>query len=171
MELNRDVVVLSSCKKIKNSGDRCMLCGETNLFSRPIVCLTCTRGLYFVVGTRRTSVVTLCFFVARLLSGQFVVFARTFKMSQLCSCLVKWVVICYCTWLKWRFLLAFHCPSTQYNCFCLIFYFLKNTSSCLGNFFKLLAPELFFLILAHPVYKMWIIQEPNTLELSNKLHF
>ena len=28
----------------------------------------------------------------------------------------------------------------------------------------------FFLILAHPVYKMWI-QEPNTLELWNKLHF
>ena len=27
--------------------------------------------------------------------------------------------------------------------------------------FNLLAPELFFLILAHPVYKMWIIQEPN----------
>ena len=29
----------------------------------------------------------------------------------------------------------------------------------------------FFLILAHPIYKMWIIQEPNTLELWNKLHF
>ena len=29
----------------------------------------------------------------------------------------------------------------------------------------------FFLILAHPVYKMWIIQEPNTLKLWNKLHF
>ena len=29
----------------------------------------------------------------------------------------------------------------------------------------------FFLILAHPVYKMWIIQEQNTLELWNKLHF
>jgi len=29
----------------------------------------------------------------------------------------------------------------------------------------------FFLILTHPVYKMWIIQEPNTLELWNKLHF
>jgi len=29
----------------------------------------------------------------------------------------------------------------------------------------------FFLILAHPVYKMWIIQKPNTLELWNKLHF
>jgi len=28
-----------------------------------------------------------------------------------------------------------------------------------------------FLILAHPVYKMWIIQEPNMLELWNKLHF
>jgi len=29
----------------------------------------------------------------------------------------------------------------------------------------------FFLILAHPVHKMWIIREPNTLELWNKLHF
>jgi len=36
---------------------------------------------------------------------------------------------------------------------------------------NLLAPELFFLILAHPVYKMWIRQEPNMLELWNKLHF
>ena len=35
-----------------------------------------------------------------------------------------------------------------------------------------LAPELFFfLILAHPVYKMWIIQKPNKLALWNKLHF
>ena len=34
-----------------------------------------------------------------------------------------------------------------------------------------LEPELFFLILAHPVYKMWIIQEPNKLALWNKLHF
>ena len=34
-----------------------------------------------------------------------------------------------------------------------------------------LAPELFFLILAHPVYKIWIIQEPNKLALWNKLHF
>jgi len=25
--------------------------------------------------------------------------------------------------------------------------------------------------LAHSVYKMWLIQEPNTLELWNKLHF
>ena len=29
----------------------------------------------------------------------------------------------------------------------------------------------YFLLLAHPVYKMWIIQEPNKLELWNKLHF
>jgi len=39
------------------------------------------------------------------------------------------------------------------------------------NPINLLAPELLFLILAHPVYKMWIIQEPNTLELWKKLHF
>jgi len=31
--------------------------------------------------------------------------------------------------------------------------------------FNLLASKFFFLILAHPVYKMLIIQEPNTLEL------
>ena len=37
--------------------------------------------------------------------------------------------------------------------------------------FNRLVPELFFLILAHPVYKMLIKQEPNTLELRNKLHF
>jgi hypothetical protein len=35
---------------------------------------------------------------------------------------------------------------------------------------NLLAPELFFFILAHPVYKMWLIQEKK-LELWNKLHF
>ena len=29
----------------------------------------------------------------------------------------------------------------------------------------------YFLILANSVYKMWIIQEPNKLELWNKLHF
>ena len=29
----------------------------------------------------------------------------------------------------------------------------------------------FFLILAHSVYKMWTIQEPNMLELWNRLHF
>jgi len=40
-----------------------------------------------------------------------------------------------------------------------------------GGFLNLLAPELFFQILAHSVYKMWIKQEPNTLELWNKLHF
>ena len=33
------------------------------------------------------------------------------------------------------------------------------------------APELFFFISAHPVYKMWIIQEPNKLALWNRLHF
>ena len=31
--------------------------------------------------------------------------------------------------------------------------------------------RIIFLILAHPVYKMWKIQEPNMLELWNKLHF
>ena len=46
-----------------------------------------------------------------------------------------------------------------------------GTTFAMSHHFFLLAPELFFLILAHPVYKMWIIQEQNTLELWNKLHF
>ena len=36
---------------------------------------------------------------------------------------------------------------------------------------NLFAPELFFLILAHPVYKTWKIQEPNMYDLWNKLDF
>jgi len=41
-----------------------------------------------------------------------------------------------------------------------------------GGWVNRLAPELFFFfILADTVYKMWIKQEPNTLELWNKLHF
>jgi len=37
-------------------------------------------------------------------------------------------------------------------------------------YIKILAPELFFKF-STPVYKMWIKQEPNTLDLWNKLHF
>ena len=50
----------------------------------------------------------------------------------------------------------------------------KNNShfTCKCNVLvNLLVPELILLILAHPVYRMWIIQEPNKLELWNKLHF
>jgi len=36
---------------------------------------------------------------------------------------------------------------------------------------NLLAPELFFFNFRTRVYKMWIMQESNTLELWNKLHF
>jgi hypothetical protein len=40
-----------------------------------------------------------------------------------------------------------------------------SAAAMIGLRFNLLAPELFFLILAHPVYKMRITQEPNKLEL------
>ena len=36
---------------------------------------------------------------------------------------------------------------------------------------NILAPELFFFNFSTPVYKMWIIQEPNKLALWNKLQF
>jgi len=63
-------------------------------------------------------------------------------------------------------------------------FFRKTVSNSISTHFRLrvywshnqilkpLAPELFFfLISAHPVYKMRIIQEPNQLALWNKLHF
>jgi hypothetical protein len=37
--------------------------------------------------------------------------------------------------------------------------------------FKLLAPEVYIQILAHSVYKMWIIQKTKKVELWNKRHF
>ena len=42
-----------------------------------------------------------------------------------------------------------------------------SRDSCLTFF----GAGIIFLILAHPVYKIWITQEPNTLELWSKLHF
>ena len=50
----------------------------------------------------------------------------------------------------------------------------KFAVACVGQTgsINLLAPELFFFLnLAHSVYKMWITQETNTLELWNKLYF
>ena len=43
--------------------------------------------------------------------------------------------------------------------------------STLCSFNPLALKFFFFLILAHAVYKIWIIQEPNKLALWNKLHF
>ena len=36
---------------------------------------------------------------------------------------------------------------------------------------NLLATDFFFQILAHPVFKMWVIQKPNNVALWNKRHF
>ena len=36
---------------------------------------------------------------------------------------------------------------------------------------NLLATDFFFQILAHPVFKMWVIQKPNKVALWNKWHF
>jgi len=37
--------------------------------------------------------------------------------------------------------------------------------------FNILEPEFYIQILAHPVFKMWIIQEPKKVALQNKRHF
>ena len=39
------------------------------------------------------------------------------------------------------------------------------------NYFNLLATDFFFQILAHPVFKMRVIQKPNKVPLWNKQHF
>jgi hypothetical protein len=46
----------------------------------------------------------------------------------------------------------------------------KKSQASDDGHINLLETELFFNF-STPVYKMWIIQEPNTLELWNKLHF
>ena len=47
----------------------------------------------------------------------------------------------------------------------------ENRPKEIVNNINPLAPELFFFNLAHPVYKMWLIQEQNKLALWNKLYF
>jgi hypothetical protein len=100
----------------KEFSDNSMLRGDCNLFSRPSVYLRYTRTS-LCVGTRQTSAVILCYFVAKLLSWQFVVFAWNFKLSQLYGRFEKWDVICYCTSLKLSFFLAFLKPSRSNNLF------------------------------------------------------
>jgi hypothetical protein len=53
---------------------------------------------------------------------------------------------------------------------CDIGVFFENLSGRL-EFHLSFGAGIIFLILAHPVYKMCIIQEPDKLELWNKLHF
>jgi len=49
--------------------------------------------------------------------------------------------------------------------------FWKGRNESIYHVWPFAAGIIFFLILAHPVYKMRIIQEPNILELWNKLQF
>ena len=44
-------------------------------------------------------------------------------------------------------------------------------SATVNGYINLLAPEFGIQILAHPVCKMWIIQEPKKVALWNKRHF
>ena len=43
----------------------------------------------------------------------------------------------------------------------------KSMVQCVLTFWR----RIFFQILAHPVFKMWVIQEPNKVALWNKRHF
>ena len=46
----------------------------------------------------------------------------------------------------------------------------KYVSVDMGRDINLLVTD-FFQILAHPVFKMWVIQKPNKVALWNKRHF
>ena len=63
-------------------------------------------------------------------------------------------------------------PGTSFSCrpislHCVTAYLLKNETLNPLTLWR----RNYFLILAHPVYKMWIMQEPKKLALWNKLHF
>ena len=56
--------------------------------------------------------------------------------------------------------------SKKYYVMCQI---VSSLSHC--EHFNLQATDFFFQILAHPVFKMWVIQKPNKVALWNKRHF
>jgi len=58
-----------------------------------------------------------------------------------------------------------HLPTVQASTYLYIGCYMTLTVVAWLGVIKRLAPELLFLNLEHPVYKMCIIQEPNTLEL------
>ena len=65
-------------------------------------------------------------------------------------------------WLEWR---SSRCPTL------LLLLYIPLTSTVQHKPYQSFgAGNIFFLILAHTLYKMWITQEPNKLELWNKLH-
>ena len=67
----------------------------------------------------------------------------------------------YFTLFKCSFLLIYCSQFTTYTCI----------RSCVIYYFNLLATDFFFQILAHPVFKMWVIQKPNKVALWNKRRF
>ena len=62
------------------------------------------------------------------------------------------------------FIFAFKCLTLNTGCH------INRPVRAFGNFLNLLATD-FFQILAHPVFKMWVIQKPNKVSLWNKRHF
>ena len=67
------------------------------------------------------------------------------------------------------------CTIMLYNAFIVIILYVFRTTLCSSAggqiVFTFWRRNYFFLILAHPVYEMWILKEQNTLKLWNKLHF
>ena len=47
----------------------------------------------------------------------------------------------------------------------------SKSSKFRTTYINLLATDFFFQILAHPVFKMWVVQKPNKVALRNKRHF
>ena len=84
-----------------------------------------------------------------------------FTLSPVCVCVYVLCVLCVC------FVLCVCVCCLGMCCVRVCFFTTQN----LGPYINLLAPELFFFNFSTPVHKMWIIQEPNMLELWNKLHF
>ena len=82
-----------------------------------------------------------------------------YRLLRLRMCAVILLLLHKCYFLhqaQWYVYVTFEIESTT-----------SKHPRCVLTFWR----RIYFLILAHPVYKMWIIQKPNTLELWNKLHF
>jgi len=116
--------------------------------------LQLVQTLKYLKNTRPTWCHLLFYFTSYVL-GMF----RTLIYPSLgaCDCAVELPHPSFCSWfvVYWRFGVVIQQNSRKLLMMDILIFWCRN----------------YFLILAHPVYKMWIMQEPNNLELWNKLHF
>jgi len=84
---------------------------------------------------------------------------------MVCYGMLWYVMVCY--GMLWNVMVCYDMLWYFIVCYGMLWYARQSIEHILppARLLNLLDPELFFLVLAQPVYKMRIIQEPNAIEL------